>query len=686
MDDVQPDETIARVTAFQAICERFEEAFVDGAMPAIEDYLPCVSADEQAKLLEELVFVELELLQAPLPPDVSSYLERFPQHSDAILSAAEQYERDSGKKGRNAPCATISGGEVAESDSQQDFEIAAEVAERARVKPPSIRRFRLEKRLGKGAFGAVYLAEDLRLHRKVALKFPLRSSELSASELQRFFREGQAAAALRHPNICPVYELAQEDGQVYIAMAYIEGATLAKRIAEKRCELLEAVLLVEKLARALEYAHRKAVVHRDLKPSNIMFDAEHDEPVIMDFGLARYQEVDNTALTRNSVIMGTPEYMSPEQARGDANKVTGQSDVFSLGVILYELLTGEVPFQGRLIEILNQILSHEPTPPAEKNPNIDDALQSICLKAMAKDPAERFASMQEFADALQGWRQETNQDNRSIALPPPSSSLNLKGPVNGKVLAALVAVIAVVALIFVVKRLSTWYGGENNAASVTAPMTTKAIAEPNDPGMTSPVVDELEVRHFRHENNREVALGTLGTQTGRVQVGDDLRVLVRFQEPQYAMLIAVNTDGSVQLCLPEEEAAIPQATQELNLYENPNDYFTLTEGAGGQLFFVVASSQPLPSFQTWKERLQRDLVAITEPTSIWQFKNGQYLRTSLDAAGRPIDASISRGTKTRRNPPSQLQEALNVLQTLPDVETVEAILFPVVEPEANGGN
>ncbi|MBO0698461.1 MAG: DUF1080 domain-containing protein, partial [Zavarzinella sp.] len=252
------------------------------------------------------------------------------------------------------------------------------------------------------AFGRVYRATDPQLGRDVAIKVPLPAALANDTDRERFLREARAAAGLHHPNICPVHEVGEQDGHPYIVMGFVPGQSLAQVLKARKDPLApkQAALIARKLALALDAAHKKGVVHRDLKPANVMFDRERRDVVVTDFGLARAPRVNDAQTTRDGVLMGTPAYMSPEQARGDTRAVGPASDQYALGVMLYEMLTGRRPFNGTVTEVLGKILHVEPDSPTALRPDLDPKLAAVCLKAMAKDPAARYASMRQFADAL----------------------------------------------------------------------------------------------------------------------------------------------------------------------------------------------------------------------------------------------------------------------------------------------
>ncbi len=264
--------------------------------------------------------------------------------------------------------------------------------------PGTIGKFTVLEQLGRGAFGTVYKARDPELQRLVAVKVPRAGSFATAEEEERFLREARAAAQLSHPGIVPVLEIAHDGGVPYIVSEYVEGLTLADVLTGRRPAFRESAELVAAVADALDYAHRRKIVHRDVKPSNLLID-HAGAPHVTDFGLARRGEGEIT-VTLDGQILGTPAYMAPEQAAGDQQRVDARSDVYSLGVVLYELLAGELPFRGNQRMLLHQVLNDEPRPPRSLNDRIPRDLETVTLKAMAKEPAHRYATAQELADDL----------------------------------------------------------------------------------------------------------------------------------------------------------------------------------------------------------------------------------------------------------------------------------------------
>jgi WD40 repeat protein/tetratricopeptide (TPR) repeat protein/tRNA A-37 threonylcarbamoyl transferase component Bud32 len=265
----------------------------------------------------------------------------------------------------------------------------------------SLGKFDLLEGVGSGAFGTVYRARDRELDRTVAIKVPRSGNFSNQDEQERFLREARSVAQLRHPSIVSVYEVGQSDGTPYLVSEFVDGTTLADYLTGARPSTRESTELVAKVADALQYAHSQGVVHRDVKPSNIMLDAD-GMPHVLDFGLARRDAGDAT-MTTDGQVLGTPAYMSPEQAKGESHSVDGRGDVYSLGVIFYQLLTGELPFRGNTRMLLHQLLHDEPRPPRRINDLVPRDLETVCLKAMAKDRSRRYATAGEFADDLRRY-------------------------------------------------------------------------------------------------------------------------------------------------------------------------------------------------------------------------------------------------------------------------------------------
>jgi serine/threonine protein kinase/Tfp pilus assembly protein PilF len=286
--------------------------------------------------------------------------------------------------------------------------------------------YQVETQLGSGGMGEVYLAEDTKLDRKVAIKFLPSYLEQDELAKKRLIIEAKAAAKLDHPNICAVYEVKEEAGRTFIVMQYVAGGTLGDRIKNQKLDLCEALDICTQVVEALAEAHSRGIIHRDIKPGNIMLTARRQVKVL-DFGLAKFVgsggvEQSNTTrhstLTRSGERPGTPPYMSPEQAKGAA--LDARSDLFAVGVILYECLTGERPFSGKNDrEILHQVISFSPPPPSKLNPNVSPELDRIVLKALAKKPTARYQSAENLLADLRDLRASFQAQNETVTRPLP---------------------------------------------------------------------------------------------------------------------------------------------------------------------------------------------------------------------------------------------------------------------------
>ncbi len=262
--------------------------------------------------------------------------------------------------------------------------------------------YELVEELGRGGMGIVYKARQSSLARTVALKMIQRGTLPSSTDLARFRTEAESAARLDHPTIVPIYEVGEQQGQPFFTMKYVAGTTLARRLADGPLAPREAASLLSPIARAIHYAHERGVLHRDLKPSNILID-EDGRPHVSDFGLAKRVEADDH-LTLTGAVLGTPSYMAPEQAAGTRGKLGPASDVYSLGTILYQMLTGRLPFQAATpVETVLLVLEQEPLPPRLLNPRADRELEMIALKCLQKPPELRYHSAGALADDLDAY-------------------------------------------------------------------------------------------------------------------------------------------------------------------------------------------------------------------------------------------------------------------------------------------
>jgi hypothetical protein len=514
--------------------------------------------------------------------------------------------------------------------------------------PEAVGRYRIVRRLGGGGMGDVYLAHDPRLGREVAVKVP-RFGGLQGPALvrERFLREARAAALVHHPNVCPVYDSGEDGGRPFVVMAYVEGGSLADRLRgrERWDDTRAAAELVRQAAAGVQALHDRGIVHRDLKPGNILLDRD-GRPLVGDFGLARV--ADGEPLTAAGAILGTPRYMAPEQAWAGAGAAGPASDVYSLGVVLYRLLTGKTPSEAGPA---TGPVAGEVVPPSLLVPGFDPRLEKVVLRALAWRPEDRFPSAAALGDALDGWlrgRPASPWVKRAERWRPvaPAATVGLpRGPGVGRGRWVLLAVV-LAACVALAVWLALRRGGGPPSDPGLAPRSGETERGLSPAGAAWHGFIDARVWDPGDRARRGLRLNQPGALP--LRAGDTVRVEAEINPPAYLYVIQIDTEGHAQPLYPwrpghwDQRPATESPRSRLSLPEEKADGgWEIDKGRPGmETFLLLARPTPLPPDA--EAGLRAALAGLPPQTAqgrlavVW-FENGEVVRGGVERGFKSFD-------------------------------------------------
>ncbi|MGH9156327.1 MAG: Stk1 family PASTA domain-containing Ser/Thr kinase [Acidimicrobiales bacterium] len=593
-------------------------------------------------------------------------------------------------------------------------------------------RYEIIRQIARGGMAEVYLARDQLLDRPVALKVLYPELSIDPSFVERFRREAQSAANLSHPNIVSVYDWGEEDDTYYIVMEFVDGRALSAVIRSGGpLPPDRAAAIGADVAAALAFAHRSGVVHRDVKPGNVLLDdGEHVK--VTDFGIARASDSKEN-LTQTGAVMGTATYFSPEQAQGA--RVDARSDVYSLGVVLYEMATGQPPFSGdNPVSIAYKHVKEQPVPPRERNPSIPGGFEAVILKAMAKDPADRYCDADELRADLQRYRQgqrvrasvappRAPVDDQTMVLrttpsrreaPPTGATRVLPAPVpygetsarrSGAYVGLLVFMLAVLAvLLFLLARTLGVFGGDTVATRITVPAVTGELA---DDAKDTLVALGLRVEQKREDNEADADVVFDQDPEADTRVERDSLVTLRVSKGQQPVdvpsVVGQNEEDAItaldRLGLEAETVLLADETQPAGRVISQQPRAGTEAEKGSSVTLTVSSGRPrvaVPSVAGKDATAANDDIVnaglkvrtVNEPSST--VERGKVVRTD-PAAEAPVDKGatvtvfVSSGAETTRLPNvvgRRLDDATATLEALGVTVRAESV---VVSSEADDG-
>jgi hypothetical protein len=500
--------------------------------------------------------------------------------------------------------------------------------EQPTASPEAIGKYRVVRRLSEaGGQATAYLAYDPDTDRQVVLKRYHPGD--TPDDQHPLFEEAQALARIHSDYVAQCFGIERLGDEAFLVVEYIPGRNLEEIRRDGPLNPNRIVRLVTWLAEGVVAVHACGLIHRDIKPANAILH-DNDKPRLVDFGLAA--PIASSRLRKRS---GTPAYMAPEQARGESDRIDFRTDIFGLGGVLFYLLTGCSPYGGSTrAEVLERAKKHDITPPQSLDRTIPAALESVCLKALAAAPEDRYNSAGEFAAALQQAVRRPARMRRRLLVAVGCGLLALGG----------------------------WYGARG-----PRPIFATAVR---------PLQAHISLSHFRElgDGRRVIPQGLITADSlakNPPHLKDSVRVHVELTRPAYVFLIALNPDGKGQLCVQSGAAASATPLRDLEFPENPSGYFGLTDGVGLQAFVVVASERPLPAYATWKDRIPGGLSwSPVEREALWTY-DGAALAVAPRLRGPILHREVA---------PKSLVDLCDRLRRTPGVALVRAVAFPV-KPE-----
>jgi serine/threonine protein kinase len=560
----------------------------------------------------------------------------------------------------------------------------------------------LLEQLGAGGMGQVYKARHVLMGRTVAIKLIHGRYFNHPGVVQRFLREIRALGQLDHPNIVRAEYADQVGDTHFLVMEYVAGTDLSRLVRQRGpLPVAEACEYVRQAALGLQHAHEAGLVHRDIKPSNLLVAAGPDGGEglvkVLDLGLAAFHEEQPAAedLTVTGQVMGTADYMAPEQWE-NSHAVDIRADLYSLGCTLFYLLTGGPPYSGPgCSSMLQKMRAHveAPIPPVrERRPDVPDGLVTVLDRLLAKDPAGRYSTPAEAAEALapfaagagQPTAQRSPTPRLSVRVGPPQPAAKALVHPGGKrtIGCSLQLAITLSAVLLVVGAgMVAWRVGHAPQAVSLAPSPGPAMpADQTRPlpfhpldvlRAEKPRIEALRISH--HRGNPSAEIGTMGVSSLSARLDDDVRVQVRLNRPAYCYLIAFNADGKEQLCYPADRTAAPARNDGFDYPRQPTLYFPLNDGVGLQAFVLLVSNEPLPSYEQWKA------VAGAAPWRGGVRSDGFWRFDGRDFLGGPRGAEVER--QPLRRLPQVFEDLCHFLKNRPGVDAIEAVAFPVKPKE-----